>query len=80
MLSLMTLSTSASDLPKPDYSCLTRPQKEKIEVAFEQNDQCHKSLANVKSIVADEMDWVSMGLALVIGMAGGMIIQSQLHR
>jgi hypothetical protein len=79
-LTLISLNAWGDDLPRPDFKCLTRAEKEQIEIAFEQNDQCHKSLENVKAIVADEIDWTYLTGALILGILGGMVIQAQLHR
>lgn len=68
-----------ADLPaslKPNiqadpFSCLTRDQKERIQIAIEENQSCHSQLASTSS----RTDWVGIALigigALTVGYVVG---------
>lgn len=54
---------------KPDFSCLTRPQKNAIEVCFKENEQCHEDVQAKDTEVRDGWENVlgAGAVALVVG-------------
>lgn len=78
ILSLITFSTKilAQEIPKPDFTCLTRPQKEQIVACFEQNTECHQALAKATSEPVQD-SWGILIAASLMGVIGGLIIAHQ---
>ncbi len=80
-LTLFYPSTLAiPEIPKPDFSCLTRPQKEKIEICFQQNNQCHASMdkaAAPPDLAADITFYIG---TFLLGGVAGIILYSQNHK
>lgn len=81
-LSLLLCSTkiwaSEINLHPSDYSCLSRDQKEKINVCFDENFACHEALDKVQSKPMPSWELVALGIAA--GMITGMVLDAQLHR
>ncbi len=78
-LCLLCQKTQALELsPQPDQmGCLTRDQKERIVICFEENAACH--LALEKSAKAPEPDWEITALSTLAGVLGGILIGAQIN-
>lgn len=77
---LLSQSALAAEIKLlPDFSCLTREQKESIAICFGENDSCHESLKSVSAGAYFESPWQSYLLAGILGLAAGMIAQNQLR-
>jgi hypothetical protein len=66
------------DPAKYDFSCLTRGQKQLIEVCFEQNDNCHKTLEKMTPAPADPPKWENYVVVLLGGMIVGAALSTKL--
>jgi len=83
-LSLMLFSSKTLALelsPKKSdtlFDCLSRDQKEKIQVCFEQNASCHDALAKTVSVEKPPSVQI-FGLAILIGFAAGMMAATQIR-
>ena len=64
------------DLPKPDFSCLSRPQKNAIEICFRENKQCHSDLQKQDESAQD--DWQYFLGAAAVGVIGGILLSYEL--
>lgn len=60
--------------------CLTRDDKEKIVVCYQENALCHDNLAKAIAPPAIETDWEGRIIAGLIGMAAGLIAINQVRR
>lgn len=61
--------------------CLTRDQKEKIEICFEENAACHESLSKVKLNTDPEKSSLRTILISVLGgIVLGLALDSQLRK
>lgn len=74
MLSSIANSQSASPISQPipvQFPCLSRDQKEAIEVEFEQNESCHAELAKLSAMEPEPSFWKTTGLYIILGLAVG---------
>lgn len=74
LFSAMTLA-DPPEIPKPDFSCLSQEQEQKIAICFAENKICHDSLADAVSPPAYEEDWTVFIGVLVLGALGGMALE-----
>lgn len=66
-------NVSAQTVTSLDFRCLTREQKEKIEICFEENEVCHAELATTAtSAPSQESFWVLLIMTGAIGFVGGL--------
>lgn len=70
----------AQDIPKPDFSCLTRTEKEEIAVCFRQDKQCHSDLEYARQEPTLESEWTYFIGTFILGGIGGVILAQQLHK
>lgn len=69
------------DPPKPiDLSCLSRPEKEAIDVCFKQNADCHLALSKAETPPAPVSSWTKIGLYVLAGVVTGMVVEGQLKK
>lgn len=66
-------------LPKPDFSGLSREQKEAIVICFSENESCHASLSHALSPPTYKNEYPEFIGALILGLVGGMILEYQIH-
>lgn len=79
MILLMTLpsTSTAQKVTSLDFNCLTREQRERIEVAFEENDLYKMQLT--KNTAPEEKNfWVLLIMTGTLGVAGGMVLRGYL--
>ena len=87
-LSLMLSATLCSQnslseqpqLPKPDFSCLSREQKDQILISSQENDECHKALGQLSVPPADPHEWTYFSGAFFLGCIAGIVIAGQIHK
>lgn len=81
MANLMGFSAIASDdLPKPDFSCLTRDEKELIQNQFMENSSCHKALSSMVIPDAKPDDWSFFFGAFILGAIAGVVGAAQARK
>lgn len=79
LTSIVSLPRSwADEIPVPDFSCLTRPEKNQILICFKENDECHKSLLKADSQL--ENDWQVFAGAVAIGILVGAFGYAEIHK
>lgn len=79
-LSPCSIRASASEInlhPSNEISCLTREQKEQIEVCFEENLSCHQALNSTMG--PPKPSWELIALGIAAGMVTGLVIDAQIH-
>jgi hypothetical protein len=59
------------EIPKADFSCLSRDQREEIADQFSQNMACHKELAKMVIPPPAQDEWTWIMLSFLAGIAGG---------
>lgn len=69
-----------TEIPKPDFSCLTRYQKERIEICFEQDNQCRLALEKSSAPESPSSDLVYFLGTLMLGGFAGALIYAQVHK
>lgn len=72
-----TLTYKAYATDPIQYEELSRKQKEKIEICFEENSQCHADLARLS--VEPPASSKGIGFGILGGFVLGFILESQLH-
>lgn len=75
----MLYSVKTSGVEAIDFTCLTRAQKEKIEVCFEENQACQEDLASAVKSADDSFSWDTIIYSVLGGFAGGMMAAQQLR-
>lgn len=75
-LTLYSTRTSADEIPKPDFSYLSRDQKEKIAVCFAENSACHESLSKATTDPVQD-SWSVLLTATIVGVIGGLVLAHQ---
>lgn len=58
-----------------DFSCLTKVQKEKIAICFQQNQYCHRQYDGRLDASTMLPDWQIVGWAALASFAAGMAIE-----
>lgn len=71
------MAQATSEVHLPTLSCLTRSEKESLEVTYEENEKCHQDLAESMQSSA-EHDWLFFGLALALGGVVGFAVESSI--
>jgi hypothetical protein len=71
LFSQKTLAEEA--LPRPEFSCLERDQKEKIAVCFSQNETCHEALKKSQTTPIQDV-WSVLLTATLLGVLGGLVL------
>lgn len=66
----------AQEIPKPDFTSLTRVERESIAVCFQENDACHETLKTLNHTAVED-NWTVLFAILLVGVAGGMVIDHQ---
>jgi hypothetical protein len=85
MLSLTLFSTmTLAEIPSLNPAevvdgCLTRDEKEKIVVCFQENALCHADLAKMVAPAKIESAWESYLLAAFAGVVSGMVLAQQVR-
>lgn len=76
-----TSPTSSLKPPAPIlFPCLTRAEKERIEIAFEENDACHAALAATTAPQPEPTSsWRKDALWILGGLAAGLYIGSRIR-
>lgn len=72
-----SVKISAQEIPKPDFTSLTRVEREKIAVCFQENEACHATLKNLDNTPVQD-DWGVLISAMLVAMIGGMIVDHQI--
>lgn len=85
MLSLILSATLCcatawtQEIPKPDsYACLSAKQKDAINICFDENDSCHKSLHS--AAMSGSSDWTYFFAAIGLGVIGGIVLAAQMRK
>lgn len=65
--------------PLKQLSCLSKSQQERIHDAFLENINCHQALKEASTPPPNETPWETIALLIIGGVAGGMVIENQLH-
>ena len=78
-LLLSSNTTLADEIPRPDFSCLTRQEKENIAVCFQENADCHLSLSKATSSPVQD-DWSILLTAGLVGVIGGLVMAHQVEK
>lgn len=82
-LTLFSVKTSAkqAEIPKPDFSCISRQEKESIASCFAENEILTRDLDKAVSNPTLSSEWENFIGIFVLGLVGGMVLQVQLeHR
>ena len=74
ILTVISNETSALEVTSLDFHCLTRDQKEKIEICFEQADACQKEIDKITK-PGPAPTWVLALMTGVLGAVGGFMIR-----
>lgn len=78
-LTVWSKNSLAQELPKPDsLMSLTRGQKEKIAICFQENLACHDSLSRATSPPTFQGEWTDFIGVFVFGLVGGMVLENQI--
>ena len=77
MLSWQSTLQAQSEITPPNLKCLTRVEKQALEITFEENEQCQRDLR--ASYESEKSDWLFFSLAMVLGAVAGVVVESQVH-
>lgn len=66
------------DPAKYDFSCLSRGQKQLIEICFEQNDACHATLKKMTPSPVEPSKWENYVVAILGGMVVGAALSTKI--
>lgn len=66
----------AQEIPKPDFTSLTRVERENIAICFQENAACHETLKHM-TITPVQDDWAVLITAVVVGVIGGIVLDHQ---
>jgi hypothetical protein len=78
MLALMLISPSAfplDEIPKPDFSCLTREQKEYIDISIRNDISCHAQLEKCNTPPPNIQTWQEVALYTGAGILLGFLLR-----
>ncbi len=67
------------NLVPSSFACLSRPQKEAIDICFKQNESCHAALVTAITAPAPVGEWQWISIAVLGGLAGGLVLAQQLR-
>lgn len=78
----MTISASSSAQQTENYNfnCLSRDQREQIDICFMENLACHKQVKDLSSPAKLEVSFESLILTGLLGIVSGMVINQQIRR